>query len=298
MYAIGLYIQNAMKRILLQIVLIFCALGTYAQKPIVVDLWPDGAPSQSGLTGDEKMMENNFLTNVTKPTISVYQAEKPNGTCIICCPGGGYFGLSMVNEGTGYAEWMNKQGITLVVLKYRMPNTHSEIPLADGEQAIRLVRSHAQEWHINPNKVGIMGHSAGGHFAATLSTLFTSKETRPDFSILLYPVISMKKELTHQGSRELLLGKNPTEEQVKKYNLDEQVTLNTPPAILILATDDDVVDPRNSLLYYEALLKKKVEKSALHIYPTGGHGFGIGDGYKYKAAWTTEVEQWIKNVVH
>lgn len=287
-----------MKRFIQLIAVFLCALNTYAQKPIVLDLWPNGVPTENGLTGGEKMLENNFLTNVTKPTISVYLAEKPNGICIICCPGGGYFGLSMVNEGSGYAEWMNKQGITLVVLKYRMPNEHREIPLADGEQAIRLVRSHAEEWHINPQKVGIMGHSAGGHFAATVSTLFTSKETRPDFSILMYPVISMKKDLTHQGSREFLLGKNPTEETVRQYSLNEQVKSDTPPAILILATDDDVVDPRNSLLYYEALLQKKVEKSAMHVYPTGGHGFGIGDGFKYKAEWTKEVETWIKNVIH
>ncbi len=273
-------------------------LSVQAQdKPLVLPLWPDGAPTQSGLTGEEKELWPSFITNITVPEITVYKAAKPNGICIICCPGGGYFGVSINNEGHDYAQWMNKLGITMVLLKYRMPNGHAEIPLNDSEQAIRMVRAHASEWGVNPHKVGIMGHSAGGHFAATLSTLYTSAETRPDFSVLVYPVISMDAAITHMGSRENLLGKQPSAEQVEHYSLEKQVNTQTPPAFLVLAADDETVNPENSLRYYSALLKNGIKNCVLHTYPTGGHGFGFGDSFLYKRQWTGELENWIEQTL-
>lgn len=185
----------------------------------------------------------------------------------------------------------------MVLLKYRMPNGHAEIPLNDSEQAIRMVRLHAAEWGIDPHKVGIMGHSAGGHFAATLSTLYTSAETRPDFSVLVYPVISMDADITHMGSRENLLGKQPSAQQVEHFSLEKQVNAQTPPAFLILAADDDTVNPENSLRYYSALLKNGVKNCVLHTYPTGGHGFGFGDSFLYKRQWTGELENWIEQTL-
>lgn len=286
-----------MKKILCALMLLF-GLSVQAQdKPLVLPLWPDGAPTQSGLTGEEKELWPSFITNITVPEITVYKAAKPNGICIICCPGGGYFGVSINNEGHDYAQWMNKLGITMVLLKYRMPNGHAEIPLNDSEQAIRMVRAHASEWGVNPHKVGIMGHSAGGHFAATLSTLYTSAETRPDFSVLVYPVISMDAAITHMGSRENLLGKQPSAEQVEHYSLEKQVNTQTPPAFLVLAADDETVNPENSLRYYSALLKNGIKNCVLHTYPTGGHGFGFGDSFLYKRQWTGELENWIEQTL-
>lgn len=260
---------------------------------IELPLWPNGAPTDNGLTGEEQPINGNMVTNVSKPTITVYKAQKPNGKCIIACPGGGYFLLAIDHEGKDMADWFNSLGITYVVLKYRMPNAHYQVPLEDGEQAIRMVRQHAAEWGINPNQVGIMGSSAGGHFAATLSTLYTSRETRPDFSVLFYPVISMQEGVTHQGSRDLLLGKNPSADLVKRYDLHQQVNAQTPPAFLMLSADDDAVPPVNSLNYFNALLQNGVKKCAMHIYPTGGHGWGFGDNFIYKRQWTEELEHWL-----
>ena len=181
-----------------------------AQKPIELPLWPNGAPNSNELKGDEQEMDNGRVSNIKNPDITVYRAEHPNGMAVIMCPGGGYARLAMNHEGHDMAPWFNTQGITYVVLKYRMPNGHNEVPFSDVEQAIRLVRQHAAEWNINPAKVGIMGASAGGHLASTLATHYTSKETRPDFQILLYPVITMDANFTHAGSRENLITKNPS----------------------------------------------------------------------------------------
>lgn len=178
-----------MRRLLSIIVSLITAI-TFAQQPVELPLWPDGAPNSSGLTGEEQEVRPHFVTNVTYPTMTVYHPEKPNGMAIIMCPGGGYRGLGMDGEGYDMAPWFCGQGITYIVLKYRMPNGHSEVPISDAEQAIRMVRQHAKEWNVNPHKVGIMGASAGGHLASTIATHYNS-ETRPDFQILLYPVVTM-----------------------------------------------------------------------------------------------------------
>ena len=284
-----------MKTILVTALLIMTT-SLCAQKPIELPLWPNGAPNSNELKGDEQEMDNGRVSNIKNPGITVYRAEHPSGMAVIMCPGGGYARLAMNHEGHDMAPWFNTQGITYVVLKYRMPNGHNEVPFSDVEQAIRLVRQNAAEWNINPAKVGIMGASAGGHLASTLATHYTSKETRPDFQILLYPVITMDANFTHAGSRENLITKNPSADLIAKYSNELQVNAQTPQAFIALSSDDKAVLPQNSINYYLALLKHNVP-ATMHIYPTGGHGWGFRDNFTYKRQWTDELEKWLRNGV-
>ena len=284
-----------MKTILVTALLIMTT-SLCAQKPIELPLWPNGAPNSNELKGDEQEMDNGRVSNIKNPDITVYRAEHPSGMAVIMCPGGGYARLAMNHEGHDMAPWFNTQGITYVVLKYRMPNGHNEVPFSDVEQAIRLVRQHAAEWNINPAKVGIMGASAGGHLASTLATHYTSKETRPDFQILLYPVITMDANFTHAGSRENLITKNPSADLIAKYSNELQVNAQTPQAFIALSSDDKAVLPQNSINYYLALLKHNVP-ATMHIYPTGGHGWGFRDNFTYKRQWTDELEKWLRDGV-
>ena len=282
------------KQVLLYIMCMMTALA-YAQSRVELPLWPDGAPNSNGLTGTEENLYGGRVANVVNPSITVYPAKHPTGMAIIMCPGGAYSRLAMGHEGHDMASWMNAQGITYVVLKYRMPNGHSEVPLSDAVQAIRLVRRHAKEWGVNPNCVGIMGASAGGHLAASLATLYDSEEARPDFQVLFYPVISMHKDITHGGSRDNLLGHSPSEETVHRYSLEQQVNERTPQAFIMLSSDDTVVPAANSIGYYQALVKHKVSVT-LHAYPTGGHGWGFNDSFLYKRQWTGELEKWLRDI--
>ena len=275
---------------------LFISTMIFAQQPIEISLWPNGMPNSNGLTGTEEDLEGGRVANVVNPSIAVYRPEKPKGMAIIMCPGGGYARLAMGHEGHDMAAWFTTQGITYVVLKYRMPNGHYEVPLSDAEQAIRIVRQHAAEWNINPHRIGIMGASAGGHLAASLATLYSSQETRPDFQVLFYPVISMKEGVTHAGSRVNLIGEKPSAELEKKYSLEQQVNAQTPQAFIMLSSDDGAVPPANSLGYYEALLKNHVP-ATLHAYPIGGHGWGFRDNFTYKRQWTGELEKWLREGV-
>lgn len=265
-----------------------------AQKPVEIPLWSNGAPNTNGLTGDQEDLNGGRVANVVNPTITVYRPSSPNGLAILMCPGGGYARLAMGHEGHDMASWFTTQGITYIVLKYRMPNGNREVPLSDAEQAIRIIRQHSAEWNINPNRVGVMGASAGGHLAASLSTLYGSKETRPDFQILFYPVISMVPGITHGGSRENLLGKNPSKELEQAYSLQNRVTANTPQAFIMLSDDDGAVPPQNSIDYFSALTRNNVPVS-MHVYPTGGHGWGFRDNFTYKRQWTEELEKWLRD---
>lgn len=264
-----------------------------AQKPVEQLLWPNGAPNTNGLTGAQEDLEGGRVANIVNPSITVYRPANPNGMAIIMCPGGGYGRLAMQHEGHDMAAWLTAQGITYAVLKYRMPNGHNEVPLSDAEQAIRIVREYAKEWGINPHRVGIMGASAGGHLAASLATLYSSDATRPDFQILFYPVISMIKGVTHEGSRRNLIGENPSTELEQKYSLERQVSPRSPQAFIMLSGDDGAVPPINGIGYYLALLEQKVP-STLHVYPTGGHGWGFRDNFIYKRQWTEELEKWLR----
>lgn len=274
-------------------VLLSVATMLSAQNTMELPLWPAGAPNSNGLSGAEEMLDGGRVSHVSTPSVTVYKAEKPNGMAIIMCPGGGYALLAMNHEGHDMAPWLNAQGITYIVLKYRMPNGHYEVPLSDAEQAIRLVRRHAKEWNIRADRIGIMGASAGGHLAASLATLYSSEETRPDFQILLYPVISMQTGVTHGGSRQNLLGKEPSQELTEKFTLEKQVNERTPQAFLVLSADDRSVPPANGIHYFEALLQHQVP-ATLHVYPTGGHGWGFRDAFPYKRQWTGELEKWLR----
>ena len=283
-------------RTILFITALFMSTLLSAQKPVEIPLWPNGAPNTNGLTGDQEDLDGGRVANVINPTITVYRPAKPNGMTILMCPGGGYARPAMNHEGHDMASWFNTQGITYAVLKYRMPNGNREVPLSDAEQAIRIIRQHAKEWGINPNQVGVMGASAGGHLAASLSTLYSSDETRPDFQILLYPVISMVPGITHGGSRKNLLGDNPTKELEDAYSLERRVSPRSPQAFIVLSADDGAVPPMNSIGYFLALNQQKVPVS-MHIYPIGGHGWGFRDNFTYKRQWTEELEKWLRDGV-
>ncbi|NDW11583.1 alpha/beta hydrolase [Bacteroides sp. 214] len=280
--------------------IIFCALfasvNLCAQQPVEILLWPNGAPNSNELKGEEKRAEGNRVSNITEPSITIYKSDTPNSIAIIMCPGGGYARLAMNHEGFDMAPWMLSQHITYVVLKYRMPNGNHEVPLSDAEQAIRYMRQHAEEYNTNPNKIGIMGASAGGHLASTLATHYSSKETRPDFQILFYPVITLDLKYCHGGSRDNLLGKNPSQELVDKYSNEKQVTEDTPKAFIMLSSNDKTVPAENSTQYFLALKNKGVSAS-LHSYPIGSHGWGFRDSFVYKRQWTEELEKWLREEV-
>jgi acetyl esterase/lipase len=246
------------------------------------------------------------ISNVTQPTLTVFLADAKiaNGTAVIICPGGGYRHLSIYKEGQKIAEWFNSLGVTAFVLKSRLPNdlimkNKSIGPLQDAQEAIRIVRRNAEKWKIDTNKIGIIGFSAGGHLAATLSTQFDEKvyqvadniSARPNFSILMYPVISMQDEIAHKGSKKYLLGENANSDLVEKYSMDKQVNNNTPKTFIAHATDDKSVPVENSINYYLALKQHQVPVE-MHIYENGGHGFGIGvEGTS--AYWTKACEKWL-----
>ena len=276
---------------LLSISLLFFSATLFAQKPIEIKVWPNGAPNSNGITTAEKQIDESRVSDVTVPTLTIYRAAKPNGMAIVTCPGGGYVRLATAHEGHDMAAWFNAQGITFAVLKYRMPNTHHDVPLSDALQAIRIMKQHAEEWGYN--KVGIMGSSAGGHLASTAATHFT-EDSRPDFQILFYPVVSMVNP-THQGSKDNLLGKTPSQEMLNLYSNEKQVTPQTPPAFIMHSSDDKAVPVSNSIDYYTALVKNGVSVS-LHIYPIGGHGWGFRDNFIYKRQWTGELEKWLREI--
>lgn len=276
---------------LLSISLLFFSATLFAQKPIEIKVWPNGAPNSNGITTAEKQIDESRVSDVTVPTLTIYRAAKPNGMAIVACPGGGYVRLATAHEGHDMAAWFNAQGITYAVLKYRMPNTHHDVPLSDALQAIRIMKQHADEWKFN--KVGIMGSSAGGHLASTAATHFT-EDSRADFQILFYPVVSMINP-THQGSKDNLLGKTPSEEMLNLYSNERQVTPQTPPAFIMHSSDDKAVPVSNSVDYYTALVKNGVPAS-LHIYPIGGHGWGFRDNFIYKRQWTGELEKWLREI--
>ena len=269
--------------------LLLSTAALFAGEPVSIKIWPNGAPNDNGMT--EQV--GDYPLYVPEPTLDVYVASNPNGKAIVACPGGGYAMLAKDYEGHDLADWLNAQGITYAVLTYRMPNCHKDIPLSDAQQALRVVREHSEEWKID--KVGIMGFSAGGHLASTAATHFTDSVTRPDFQILFYPVITMNPEYTHIYSRYFLLGRYPTEEEDSYYSNELQVTEQTPPAFILVSSDDDIVPVENSVNYYLALLEKGVS-ATMHIYSTGGHGWGFKDSFIYKRQWTGELEKWLNGL--
>lgn len=269
----------------------------------LLPLWTEGVPNAQPTEQEEviKSAEIVRISHVQNPTIEVYLPVKRNATgqAVIICPGGGYSSLSYDWEGVDVAKMLNAHGIAGIVLKYRLPDDDSNIephksPLMDAEQAIKLVRTNAEKWNIKSNKVGIMGFSAGGHLASTLGTHF-DENTRPDFMALIYPVISMKNGITHQGSRKNLIGEQPSDELIDYYSNELQITTNTPPTFLVHSSDDPAVVVANSIRFYENLIKQNVP-AEMHIYPTGGHGYGLGLGKGYLSTWPERLIDWIQNM--
>lgn len=272
------------------------ASSLFAQKPIEIPLWANGAPNDNGITGKEKKLENGRVGNINTPTLTVYLPAQSNGTAIVMCPGGGYARLAMNHEGHDMASWFNAQGITYAVLKYRMPNGHSDVPLSDAEQAMRIMREHAKEWKLHTDRIGIMGASAGGHLASTLATHYSSEATKPDFQILLYPVITMVESSSHAGSRKNLIGNAPAgSKEEKEFSNELHVNAQTPKGFIALSADDKSVPPMNGTSYAVALMQQGVPVS-LHIYPIGGHGWGFRDNFPYKRQWTEELEKWLREL--
>lgn len=261
-----------------------------SRQPLTVTLWPpDKAPNGDG----------TFSPSDAK--ITVHLAKEPNGAAIVICPGGGYGGLVTGAEGHGIAQWLNSHGITGVVLEYRLPAGRSFVPLLDAQRAIRLVRAHSKEWNVEANRIGIMGFSAGGHLASTAATHFHDGDAtaadlleqiscRPDFAVLVYPVVTMG-EKTHGGSRTNLLGPNPTPEMIELFSNEKQVTEMTPPMFLTHAVDDTPVPCENSKALYEALQKSGIASKYLEL-PSGGHGL---NGYKGPMwdAWQKQSLEWL-----
>jgi acetyl esterase/lipase len=249
--------------------------------------------------GHSPVGDGTFQTE--DPQIFLHRPAHPNGAAAVICPGGGYGGLVIGAEGHGIAQWLNQHGITGVVLKYRLPKGHAMVPLLDAQRAIRLTRLHAKEWGIDPKRIGIIGFSAGGHLASTAGTHFDAGNPqstdaaekvscRPDFMILVYPVVSMG-EKGHAGSRKNLLGADASPELIEKFSNEKQVTAQTPPAFLAHAKDDKVVPSENSQALYDALQAHKVAAKYLEL-PEGGHGLNHYQGPMWDE-WQTQSLQWL-----
>jgi len=266
---------------------VFAQTNTYTD----IYLWPNGAPNSNGTEGQPE----DDKKGIFKPQIRVYlpEASKSTGRAVIALPGGGYSHLAYNHEGYDFAKFFTDQGIAFIVLKYRMPFGNKEVPFSDVTEAIRITKANATKWFINENKIGIMGSSAGGHLAATIATK-SEAATKPAFQILLYPVITMDTTYTHKGSRKNLLGANPTNEISVAYSNEKQVTATTPKAFIAFSDDDKVVLPTNGTNYYNALHKAGVSAS-LHIYPSGGHGWGFRDTFKYKEAFLKDLKNWLNS---
>ena len=286
---------------------LFILLGTYcfsAQAQNVIPLYEGAIPGEKPYENKE-YNENGIYFAVSKPDLTIYlpQDENKEKTAVVICPGGGYHAVCASYEGHKVAKEMNKKGIAAFVLKYRLPSddyceNKSIAPLQDAQRAIKIVRDNAEIWGINPNQIGIMGFSAGGHLASTAGTHFSksyienSEETslRPDFMVLVYPVISMQDGLTHHGSRENLIGVNSDAEMVELFSNERQVTENTPRTFLTHAEDDDVVSVENSIRFYEALKAKNVSAD-MHLFSKGKHGYPLEPA---ASNWLNYVFLWMQ----
>lgn len=281
-----------MKKLL--IAMAMTAIGAAASaQTYEIPLWPNGAAENNGITEPEQREANWNVRNISEAVLYVWPADKDKNTgrAMMICPGGSYAMQAAGHEGKLFAEWLADNGITAAVLKYRLPNGHSEIPLTDAIQAMKELRDMAPDWGIDPTKIGVMGFSAGGHLASTLLTHYDSKDSRPDFGILYYPVITMG-EFTHRDSRKNLLGTNLTAEAVNYYSNELQVTADTPPTIIFFSDDDSGVDPRNGVLFYDALKMNKIP-SAMYFFPTGQHGWGFNANFKYHEQMKELTLDWI-----
>lgn len=293
-----------MKRTALLLMALALTFGASAQpekEPVkapdrVLKIWDNTtAPHSNGIATPEKPVDAGRVADVSEATLSIFKADPSvaTGQAVVICPGGGYVRLAMEHEGYQLARWFAANGITAAVLKYRMPNGHCEVPLEDAEQALRIMTGlEAGAEGFTSDCVGIAGCSAGGHLAAMTSTMGA---VRPAFSILFYPVITGEAGRCHKGSFDSLLGTDRTEEQTAYFSLQNRVTETTPPALLLLSDNDRTVPPISSVSYYNALKAHGIAAS-MHIYPSGGHGWGIRDGFPYRAEWQRAVLDWLKTL--
>lgn len=304
--------QFLKKKVTILVLLISISFQVKAQNNVIIPLWnkiPDEIKAPD-YKENESIKDGKVLSTslVSMPTLSIFLPKKTqlNQAAVIIFPGGGYQHLAIDKEGTKVAEWFNSLGIAAIVVKYRLPSDkimkNKNIgPLQDAQEAVRYVRQNASKYNIDANKIGILGFSAGGHLASTLATHYDDKiyessfkvSARPDFSLLIYPVISMQNDITHKGSQISLLGENPSQELRDSFSNEKRINAQTPPTFLVHATDDTTVLPENSINFYLALKNNGVP-AELHIYEKGGHGFGLGvkDTSKY---WTRDCEEWLKN---
>lgn len=265
-----------MKHILL-FFLTFVAPFLWAQQPEQFKLWPDNPDAADA-------------------EIYVYHPAKSHtpAPAVLVCPGGGYHGLAIDNEGHNMARWYSSRGFLAVVLKYRMPKGVHTVPLSDAEKGIATIRANAGKWNVDAKRVGVVGSSAGGHLAASLSTL-AADANRPDFAILFYPVISFDNMVTHGGSKKNLLGEEiGNQVLVDRYSLQKQVDGKTPKTLILLSDDDKTVPPANSIQYYTALNEKQIPAS-LYIFPDGGHGWGTQDWFTYRNEAKELILKWLRN---
>lgn len=288
------------------------AAASFAQS-FTLPLWTGEIPNNRKTSEVEVRDTSDVIriSNVQIPDITVYLPANryATGQAIVICPGGGYVRLAYDLEGSDIAKWLNSKGIAAIVLKYRLPISSNNIvghksPLLDVKRAMRIVRYFASGWHIDKNKIGVMGFSAGGHLASTLGTHFDYGDrnaidkidrmsSRPDFMILCYPVITFTKPFMHRGSRNALLGKNPDSSLINFYSNELQVKDDTPPTFIVHADDDGTVPVENSLVFYKALRGKEIPVE-LHIYPEGGHGFGLALGKGHLESWSNRCIDWLR----
>ncbi|MGH8855232.1 MAG: alpha/beta hydrolase [Telluria sp.] len=277
-----------------------------AAGPLVLPLWPEGVPGAKPELGPNRVDDDGRSANITEPTLTVYPAavDRPNGTAVIICPGGGYVRQSTRREGEQYAQWLGTLGITSFVLTYRQVEFGHPAPLRDVLRALRLVRSQAARFGVRPDRIGVIGSSAGGHLAATAGTLFDhplgrtgaqldAVSARPDFLMLLYPVIAMEGPALHAGSRKALLGATPDAATLQLMSPERQVSKSTPPALLIHTQADQAVPVENSILFYQALTRAGVPAEMM-LFEQGSHGMGMRDGLGTASSWPRRAEEWLR----
>lgn len=284
----------------------FTVMLTAAEHP-VLPLWPEGIPGAKPHTAPDHVDATGRVSAVHEPTLAVWPAApgKANGTAVVIFPGGGYAMLSEQREGMRYAEWLNDLGVTCFIVRSRLKEYGHPAPLRDALRAIRIVRSRAAEFGIDPHRIGIIGSSAGGHLASSAATLYDHADgktgasldtvnARPDFVLLMYPVILMEGPHIHAGSRDNLIGAHAAPELVALVSTDRQVTKDTPPTFIVHAQDDASVPVENALAYYAALRHAKVPVE-MHLYEHGGHGFAMEAKHVPTAQWPQRAETWLRS---
>ena len=269
-------------KILLVLSMLAFSIAGMAQEVFDVTLY-NGRPTYDN--GDPK--------DTAKVRVYLPKEKNATGRAVVICPGGGYEHLAMKTEGYDWAEFFQNNGIAAVVLKYRMPHGNPDVPISDAEQAMKLVRMNARSWHVSLNDVGIMGFSAGGHLASTIATQSTG-DAKANFQILFYPVITMMEGYGHEGSFHNFLGDNDSKKYQKKYSSDMHVSRTTPRAFIALSDDDATVPPANGVNYYMELYRNDV-RASLHVYPSGGHGWGSNISFKYHDEMMMDLKAWLRS---